>query len=104
MSIFERIAMLRGERGLSQNALEREVGLPRNTICKWDKSVPSADKLKMVADYFGVTVDYLLTGEEVKKEKPFQTEELSETKAKLFAAIDNMTDEEAAAWLKILKH
>lgn len=64
MSIFERIAMLRGERGLSQNALEREVGLPRNTICKWDKSVPSADKLKMVADYFGVTVDYLLTGEE----------------------------------------
>lgn len=63
MSVFERIEMMRGERGLSQNALEREVGLPINTICKWDKSVPSADKLKMVADYFGVTVDYLLTGE-----------------------------------------
>lgn len=100
MSIFERIAMLRGERGLSQNALEREVGLPRNTICKWDKSVPSADKLKMVADYFGVTVDYLLTGEE--KESP-QTEGLSETKLALLAAVKSMSDEDAAAWLRFLK-
>lgn len=63
MSVFERIAMMRGERGLSQNALERKVGLPRSTICKWDKSVPSADKLKMVADYFGATVYYLFTWE-----------------------------------------
>ena len=36
-------------------AKEKGVGLPAI-----EKSIPSADKLKMVADYFGVTVDYLL--------------------------------------------
>lgn len=103
MGITDRIRTLAEKDGISFNALEKKVGLGKSVIYRWNENTPSADKLKMVADYFGVTVDYLLTGEEVKKEKPFQTEELSETKAKLFAAIDNMTDEEAAAWLKILK-
>ena len=103
MDVKERIKSLAEKRGMGLATIDSALGFGNGTIGKWGKSAPSADKLKMVADYFGVTVDYLLTGEEVKKEKPFQTEELSETKAKLFAAIDNMTDEEAAAWLKILK-
>lgn len=99
----ERIRVLAKLKGVGIPSVEKALGFGNGTILKWEKSSPSADKLKMVADYFGVSVDYLLTGEEEKKEKSFQPEELSETKAKLFAAIDNMTDEEAAAWLKILK-
>ena len=31
---------------------------------KHGRSSPKADKLKLIADYFGVTTDYLMTGEE----------------------------------------
>lgn len=47
--------------------LERTLGISNGTINKWDKSNPSPATLGRVADYFGVTVDYLL-GRESKKD------------------------------------
>ena len=44
--------------------LEEETGITKNTISRWNNSTPSVDKVKAVADYFGVSVDYLLTGRE----------------------------------------
>lgn len=52
------------KRGISVNELEAEIGLGINTIYKWDKASPSADKLQRVADYFGVSLDFL-TGREL---------------------------------------
>lgn len=40
--------------------LEEQTGISRNSISRWDKSIPSVDKVKKVADFFGVTVDSLL--------------------------------------------
>lgn len=40
--------------------LEKAVGIGTGTIYKWGKCSPSVDKLKLVADYFGVTVDEFL--------------------------------------------
>ena len=54
------------KRGISINELESEIGLGINTIYKWDKASPSADKLQRVADYFGVSLDFL-TGRELRK-------------------------------------
>ena len=64
MGITDRIRTLAEKNGISFNALEKKVGLGKSVIYRWNENTPSADKLKMVADYFGVTVDYLLTGEE----------------------------------------
>lgn len=64
MGITDRIRTLAEKDGISFNALEKKVGLGKSVIYRWNENTPSADKLKMVADYFGVTVDYLLTGEE----------------------------------------
>jgi transcriptional regulator with XRE-family HTH domain len=100
MSLFDRVAELRTQSGLSQNSLEREVGLPRNTICKWDKSIPSADKLKLVADYFNVSIEYLLTGE--TKEKPGISAELSDAHRVLIDRVMQMSDEQASAFLRAL--
>jgi transcriptional regulator with XRE-family HTH domain len=44
----------------SQRELERELGLGNGTITKWSQSSPSQDKLQSIADFFGVSVDYLL--------------------------------------------
>lgn len=40
--------------------LERVLGFGRGTITKWRESSPSVSKLKTVADYFGVSIEYFL--------------------------------------------
>nr|WP_302597639.1 helix-turn-helix transcriptional regulator [uncultured Cellulosilyticum sp.] len=60
MSIVDKIQHLCNEKKITKNALEVELGFGRSTISKWDKSSPSMDKVQKVADYFHVSVDYLL--------------------------------------------
>lgn len=45
---------------ISCRKLATTMGFGPNTIFGWDEHRPSVDKAKAVADYFGVTVDYLL--------------------------------------------
>lgn len=60
--VFKKIEELCRERGVSIARLEKEVGLANATVRRWATSSPSADNLKKVADYFGCTVDSLLSG------------------------------------------
>ena len=55
--------MLRHKNKISIARLEREVGLGNATVRGWKKSTPKVDTLKLVADYFGVTVEDLLKEE-----------------------------------------
>lgn len=59
-TVKDRIKALANARGIGLPKLEAELGFGNGTIVKWDKSSPSADKLQKVADYFDVSVDYLL--------------------------------------------
>lgn len=58
--IYERIRKLCKERNISIYRLEKELGFSSCSICKWKSSSPSVDKLRKVADYFQISVDYLL--------------------------------------------
>ena len=58
--IFSKISALCKERGISIAKLERETGLGNATIRGWETSSPTVDKLKLVADYFGVSIDNLV--------------------------------------------
>ena len=58
--LYENIVKLCRDNGISIARLEKECGFGNATIWAWDKSDPGAKKLKIVADYFGVTVDELL--------------------------------------------
>lgn len=60
MGLVSKIKELGRIKDMSLQAIEAEIGLGINTIYKWDKTLPSADKLQKVADYFDVSVDYLL--------------------------------------------
>lgn len=64
MCIVDTIRQLSHARGISITTLEQTVGLGNGTIGKWRKQSPSCDKLKLVADYLSVSIDYLLTGKE----------------------------------------
>lgn len=59
--IATRIKELCKREKVSIHALEKAVGLGNGSISRWDHSEPGVMKLKAVADYFGVTVDYLIT-------------------------------------------
>lgn len=58
--ILDSIKRLCRERKVNITTLEKEVGLGFGTVYKWGKVSPSVDNLKLVADYFGCTVDELL--------------------------------------------
>ncbi len=60
MSLLTKIKILCVERNTSMSAVEKELGIGNGTISRWDAVVPSGDKLVKVADYFGVSIDYLL--------------------------------------------
>lgn len=62
MTVFERIEKLRKSTGLSQGKLEKELGFSNGSISKWKNSTPKYERLQKIADYFGVSVDFLMTG------------------------------------------
>ena len=59
--ILEEIRKLCADRKITLAALEREVGLGNGVIARWDNMSPRVDNIKKVADYFGVSVDSLVS-------------------------------------------
>lgn len=58
----ERLRELMKEEGLNQVKLAAKAGVKQNTISAWlsRKKEPSVTSLWLLADYFGVDVDYLI--------------------------------------------
>lgn len=55
-------------KGVSPNKALTDCGISRTSTAKWrEGAIPRGVTLQKLADYFGVTTDYLLTGEETKK-------------------------------------
>lgn len=63
MSIFvDNLKMLIKERGITQKKFLMDLGLNINAIGDWSKNgnIPKGDTLQRIANYFSVSVDYLL--------------------------------------------
>ena len=58
----ERLSYLMRIEKLSQSELARKIGISQSAICNWlnGKKEPSIESLWKLADYFDVTVDYLI--------------------------------------------
>lgn len=64
MITFERIRDLARKQGKSLNKVEEELGYGKNVLYRLKDSKPSAERLEELANYFDVSVDYLLGREE----------------------------------------
>lgn len=64
MTFYERVESLRKLSGLSQGKLEKELGFSNGSVSKWKNSTPTPERLQKLAEYFNVSVEYLMTGEE----------------------------------------
>lgn len=63
MSVFaERLKELRKDKGLTQKELGEDLGMTQSNYQKWEgeKSSPSGDTLVRFANYFNVSIDYLV--------------------------------------------
>lgn len=58
--LYETVKALCESKSITIAELERKISVGNGSIQKWKKSFPSADRLKKVADYFGVSTDSLL--------------------------------------------
>ena len=72
MKIYDRIRLLASEENISIRELEIKLGFSNGLLRSWDKSTNTAS-LEKVADYFDVSVDYLL-GRTSKQELPKELE------------------------------
>ena len=70
MEFQERLYSLRKGRGISQEELANVVGVSRQAVQKWEagSSTPDIQNLSALADYFGVSLDYLVRGIESQTE------------------------------------
>lgn len=60
MTTFDRLKSLCDEQKMSIVELEEKLGFGRNSLYGWKKKIPNGANLEKVADYFNVSVDYLL--------------------------------------------
>ena len=67
MEFNEKLQELRKQKGLTQEELAQALFVSRTAISKWEsgRGYPNIDSLKAIAKFFGVTVDELLSGEEL---------------------------------------
>lgn len=60
MSLVKRIKTLCDEKKVTFAEVERETGISNGQIRRWDSSSPKTENVEKVADYFDVSIDYLL--------------------------------------------
>lgn len=96
MNFYDRYVELCNERGKSPSAVAIEIGLAKPTVNRWKNgSLPTDATLARIANYFGVSVAYLM-GKEDKQKNP-ATENgngISKAKEKLIEKVMQMSDDE----------
>ena len=72
MEFQQRLYQLRRKAGLSQEELANLVGVTRQAVQKWESgaSKPDLDNIAILADYFQVSLDYLVSGKEPQQPAP----------------------------------
>lgn len=67
MEFNEKLQALRKQKGLTQEELAEALYVSRTAISKWEsgRGYPSIDSLKAIAKFFHITVDELLSGDEL---------------------------------------
>ncbi len=67
MEFNEKLQELRKQKGLTQEELSEKLYVSRTAISKWEsgRGYPSIDSLKAIAHFFSVTVDELLSSNEI---------------------------------------
>ena len=89
---YDKFSALCSQKGISRNKAALEIGLSNATPTKWKNTgaTPSGDTLQKIADYFGVTTDYLLGSEPPTKSNDI----LDEVDVAFYGDYKELTDDD----------
>ena len=67
MEFNEKLQALRKQKGLTQEELAEKLYISRTAVSKWEsgRGYPNIDSLKAISKLFGITIDELLSGDEL---------------------------------------
>ena len=109
MTTIDRIRMLCAKKDTSLKALEKALGFSNGSLAK--AATIKNDRLQKIADYFGISVEYLMTGEEpngyyLNEESAKLAQEMYEDEdmRSLFDMKRNMPPERFKAHMEFMKN
>jgi transcriptional regulator with XRE-family HTH domain len=95
--IFEHLLQ---KHGVTSYKVAKSTGISQTTLSNWKsgRSIPKNDAMQKIADFFGVTIDYLTTGNEpdFKKEPVVEPIENRDLALKIDEIIGDMNDPETS--------
>lgn len=100
-----RIKELREQREIQQKELAIDLGVTQPTISNWElgRKLPSAKLTQKIADYFGVSVDYVLGRDDEKQPIPVTEDGLDEEQMELVRLFESASPAIRAAALAVLR-
>lgn len=96
MTTFEIIKKLAKQHDKSLQQVAEDLNFSKNLFYRWKTSDPKAKDLAKVADYFGVTTDYLLGRTEIPQ---FTSKDERDIQKKLTEMINGLSDDSSLAYL-----
>ena len=88
MTVYDRVKELASQRKMTIAEVEKALGMGLNSLYSWRKKKPNSASLEKAADYFNVSVDYLLGREEVKPiNEPIDLAEIANSDDAIFDSI-----------------
>jgi len=99
--IFTRVKDLCTERGIYIKNLEAELGFSQGSINKWRNADPTVSRLSRVAQYFGVSLEFL-TGETDIRTPPVELLK-DEDIITIQRARENMSEKDKQRMMKMLR-
>lgn len=107
MGFCERLTALLKEKKIDKNDFLSDCGLGRNSFSNWKnskKGYPTAPVLKVISDYLGVSVEYLIgeTDERGQKKSPAQMDGAGKAKRNLLSVVADLSEDECTHVLNLI--
>lgn len=107
--MYEIYQRLLDEKGLKNSDVSRGTGISNMTLSDWKrgKTKPKMDKMKLIADFLNVTVDYLMTGKELEfsvemAQKDLALSNMSERLKKYALKLSEMSEDKQELVLQLI--
>lgn len=84
--MYEIFEQLLQKYGVSAYKVAKATGVTQSTLSDWKRgrSTPKSENMKKLADYFGVSIDYLMTGKEENEERYYTNDETAQVAQEIF--------------------
>lgn len=114
MQFYETLKLLMEKNGVTNYRVAKELGCSASTVATWvnGEKMPSSKYLQLLANYFGVSADYLIAGEDTDAEEASEKQEVLDMLEEIrknpelrtmFSITRNATPEQLRQYINVIK-